>query len=82
VDQTLPRIVGGFPIPQSGGKPGYTGGQEIIVAEVRGGSNLTVAPFSADTIDGSTAAVPIAPRGSLTFISDGISNWITISVTP
>ena len=80
--QTLPKIIGGFLIPQSGGKPGYTGGQEIVVAEVKGGSNLSVKPSAGDTIDGDSVAVPIAAHGSRTFISDGISNWITISVTP
>lgn len=58
----------------------YTGGQEVVIAEVVGGAQLRVLPAANDTIDGTTNPVPIAARGSRTFISDGSSNWITISV--
>jgi len=57
----------------------YTGGQEVVVAEVAGGSKLKVRPTSGDTIDGSEDPVPIGKHGSRTFVSDGVSNWITIS---
>jgi hypothetical protein len=57
----------------------YTGGQEVVVAEVVGGTKLRVRPAPGDTIDGDTGPVPISKHGSRTFVSDGVSNWITIS---
>jgi hypothetical protein len=81
--QVLPEIANGFKI---GGVltgalsvPLYTGGQEIVVAEVCGGSKLKVSPSGNDTIDGETGPVHIGKHGSRTFASDGVSNWITIS---
>jgi hypothetical protein len=59
--------------------PLYTGGQEVVVAEVSGGSKLKVSPSGSDTIDGDTGPVHIGKHGSRTFASDGVSNWITIS---
>jgi hypothetical protein len=59
--------------------PLYTGGQEIVIAEVNGGSKLKVSPSGSDTIDGETGPVHIGKHGSRTFASDGVSNWITIS---
>jgi hypothetical protein len=56
----------------------YSGGQEVVVAEVVGGSRLKVRPSPGDTIDGGTV-VHIGKHGSRTFVSDGVSNWITIS---
>jgi len=79
--QPLPRIKGGFTMGAAGAVAVYTGGQEVIVAEVEGGQRLKVAPAQGDKIDGlPNAEVSIAPRGSRTFISDGLDNWITISV--
>jgi hypothetical protein len=75
--QTLLKIVGGFQIL---GLAMYTGGQELIVAEVAGGTHLKVAPFAGDTIDGDTGPVSISAHGSRTFVSDGVSHWITTSV--
>jgi hypothetical protein len=81
--QVLPGIANGFSI---GGGPNpalsvplYTGGQEIVIAEVNGGSKLKVSPSGSDTIDGETGPVHIGKHGSRTFASDGVSNWITIS---
>ncbi|MGC2420188.1 MAG: hypothetical protein WA405_00895 [Candidatus Acidiferrales bacterium] len=82
--QSLPAIAGGFTIGNTQ-IPLYSGGQEVVIAEVRGGTGLQVSPGmntttnKSDTIDGSTASVPIGAHGSRTFISDGASNWITIS---
>jgi hypothetical protein len=79
--QPLPRIIGGFTMGISGTVPVYSGGQEVIVAELEGGPRLRVAPAAGDKIDGvPNAEVKIAPRGSRTFVSDGLDNWITISV--
>ena len=59
----------------------YSGGQEVIVAELEGGPLLKVAPATGDKIDGvPNAEVRIAPHGSRTLVSDGVDNWITISV--
>ena len=83
--QDLPKIV---PTPDSTGTGFvigatrvdlYTGGQEVVVAEVAGGPKLKVRPTSGDTIDGSADPVPLGKHGSRTFVSDGVSNWITIS---
>ncbi len=81
--QPLPRIKGGFTMGAAGAVAVYTGGQEVVVAEVEGGPRLSVAPAQNDKIDGvPDAEVSIAPHGSRTFVSDGSDNWITISVVP
>jgi hypothetical protein len=76
--QKLPKIAGGFTV---GGTqiPLYSGGQEVVIAEVMGGTGLTVSPATGDKIDGQPGPVTIAKNGSRTLISDGVSNWITIS---
>jgi hypothetical protein len=76
--QDLPGIATGFVIGSTNVNL-YTGGQEVVVAEVAGGSKLKVRPTSGDTIDGSGNSVHIGEHGSRTFVSDGVSNWITIS---
>jgi len=75
--QDLPLIAHGFKIGNSSVEL-YSGGQEVVVAEVVGGSKLKVRPAPGDTIDGGTV-VHIGKHGSRTFVSDGVSNWITIS---
>lgn len=75
--QVLMKVVGGF---TNMGLAMYSGGQELVVAEVVGGTHLKVAPAAGDTIDGNVDPVPIAAHGSRTFVSDGVSNWITTSV--
>jgi len=40
---------------------------------------LKVRPAPGNTIDGSAHPVHIGKHGSSTFVSDGVSNWITIS---
>jgi hypothetical protein len=77
--QVLPGIASGFGVGGNVGVPLYTGGQELVVAEVSGGSKLKVSPSGSDTIDGDTDPVHIGKHGSRTFASDGVSNWITIS---
>jgi hypothetical protein len=81
--QVLPGIADGFKIGGTLTGPLavslYSGGQEVIVAEVIGGSKLKVSPSGSDTIDGDPGPVHIARHGSRTFASDGVSNWITIS---
>jgi hypothetical protein len=77
--QVLPLIAGGFGIAGNLSVPLYSGGQEVVVAEVAGGLHLKVAPSPGDTIDGHVNPVAIGKHGSRTFISDGVSNWITIS---
>jgi hypothetical protein len=83
--QDLPGIADGFTIGGSAVKL-YSGGQEVVVAEVVGGAHLKVRPASGDTIDGKSIPpgppVHIHKHGSRTFVSDGVSNWITISVVP
>jgi hypothetical protein len=76
--QKLPAIVDGFTIGNTQ-IPLYSGGQEVVVAEVVGGTGLKVSPSANDTIDGKTGVVPIGAFGSRTLASDGVSNWITIS---
>jgi len=78
--QVLPSISSGFTVGTST-VPVYSGGQEVVIAEVAGGNKLKVAPAPGDTIDGSADDVKIRRRGSKTFISDGLDNWITISET-
>jgi hypothetical protein len=75
--QPLPQIKGGFSV--RAGIPLYTGGQEIVVAEVAGGKKLSVQASSGDTIDGSAAAVRFRAHESRIFASDGESDWITIA---
>lgn len=77
--QVLPGIKNGFGIAGNINVPLYTGGQEVVVAEVAGGRHLKVISSPNNTIDGSTGPVHIGKHGSRTFISDGYSNWITIS---
>lgn len=77
--QVLPGIASGFGVGGNVSVPLYTGGQEVVVAEVIGGSKLKVSPSGSDTIDGDTGPVHIGKHGSRTFASDGVSNWITIS---
>lgn len=76
---TLPKIAGGFLFSAQDPMPLYTGGSEIIIAEVAGGNKLEVAPSAGDTIDGSTAPIKIKGHESRTLISDGAENWITIA---
>ena len=76
--QVLPRIATEFTIGNSTVSL-YSGGQEVVVAEVVGGSKLKVRPAPGDTIDGEASQVHIGKHGSRTFVSDGVSNWITIS---
>ena len=79
--QALPKIVGGFTMGAAGVVPVYSGGQEVIVAELEGGPLLRVSPTAGDKIDGVPGAeIKIARHGSRTFLSDGLDNWITISV--
>jgi hypothetical protein len=78
--QYLPKISSGFTIGNSS-VPLYSGGQEVVVAEVAGGPKLAVRPAQGDTIDGSPGEVKIGRRRSKTFISDGLDNWITIAQT-
>ena len=81
--QLLPEIVGGFTMGAAGAVAVYSGGQEVIVAELEGGPRLSVSPAAGDKIDGVPGAeIRIAPHGSRTFLSDGLDNWITISVVP
>jgi len=75
--QDLPSIADGFTIGNST-VPLYSGGQEVVVAEVAGGTHLHVRPHPGDTIDGN-GSVQIGKHGSRTFVSDGVSNWITTS---
>jgi hypothetical protein len=77
--QILPAIAGGFTIGNTQ-IPLYSGGQEVVVAEVMGGTGLKVSPATGDTIDGQPGPKTIAKNGSRTFISDGYNNWITISM--
>ncbi len=77
--QVLPGIASGFGVGGNVSVPLYTGGQEVVVAEVIGGSKLKVSPSGSDTNDGDTGPVHIGKHGSRTFASDGVSNWITIS---
>lgn len=77
--QDLPGITTGFKIGLAGVVNLYTGGQEVVVAEVVGGNHLSVRPAPGDTIDGDSGSVRIGKHGSKTFVSDGVSNWITIS---
>jgi len=86
--QVLPKIRGKaevtgepeFTVGQSDNIFLYSGGQELIVAEVAGGRNLTVRPATGDTVDLFRGLVHIDPLGSRTFVSDGVSNWITTSL--
>lgn len=75
--QLLPSIKGGFFV--RAGLPLYTGGQEIVVAEVAGGRHLQVQGSSGDTIDSSANPVKFGAYESRVFASDGESNWITIA---
>lgn len=77
--QGLPSIVNGFTIGGSSTVKLYTGSQEVVVAEVSGGTKLKVRSAPGGTIDGEGNAVHISKHGSRTFVSDGVSNWITIS---
>jgi hypothetical protein len=74
----IPQIAGGFLFSMQDRTVLYTGGQEIIVAEIAGGDKLQVRAAPGDTIDGSTAAVNIEAHQARTFASDGWNNWITI----
>jgi len=76
--QGLPWIAHGFTIGNSTVEL-YSGGQEVVVAEVVGEAHLAVRPHPGDTIDGASGPVHISKHGSRTFVSDGVSNWITIS---
>lgn len=75
--QTLPRIKGGFSVRS--GIPLYSGGQEMVVAEVGGGNKLEIIASPGDTIDGSAGAVRFKPHESRILASDGENNWITIA---
>jgi hypothetical protein len=75
----LPHIKSGFTFSAQLPVPLYTGGQEIVVAEVAGGDNLRVRAAAGNTIDGATEPVRIRAGESRIFASDGESNWITIA---
>ena len=74
---TLPPIKGGFSV--RAGIPLYTGGQEMVVAEVAGGKKLSVKASPGDTIDGAVDAVRFRAHESRIFASDGENDWITIA---
>jgi hypothetical protein len=76
-EQELPKIKGGFTMGVAGDVALYSGGQEVVVAEVTGGAHLKVRPSPGDTIDEFPGNVAIGAYESRTFISDGESNWIT-----
>lgn len=78
--QDLPSISSGFTIG-GGPVPLYSGGQEVVIAEVAGGTRLKVRPAPEDTLDGSPDEVKIGRLRSKTFVSDGLDNWITLSGT-
>jgi hypothetical protein len=75
--QPLPRIIGGFTMGLAGAVAVYSGGQEVVVAEISGGIGLNVCPDPHDTIDGFPGPVSIGAHESKTFVSDGVSNWMT-----
>jgi hypothetical protein len=50
-------------------------GQPIKIQETSGTAGLTVKPSAGNTINGSSDAVSVPPKGSLSFISDGLSEW-------
>lgn len=51
-------------------------GGTIAVKNVTASANaITLTPAGADTIDGAATAVIAVARGSLTIVSDGVSNW-------
>ena len=76
-EQVLPKIKGGFTIGIQGAVGLYSGGQEVVVAEITGGAHLRVRPTDGDTIDGFPGDVAIGAYEARTFISDGETNWIT-----
>lgn len=54
-----------------------TAGQPIVVKNTTSSTNaITIARSGADTIDGATSASIAVALGSLTFNSDGVSNWM------
>jgi hypothetical protein len=75
----LPNIKSGFKFSMQDPTDLYTGGQEIVVAEVAGGDNLRVQGQGGDTIDGSLEPVAINRHEARIFASDGQRNWITIA---
>jgi hypothetical protein len=75
--QTLPKIKGGFFV--RAGIALYTGGQELVIAEVGGGRKLQIKASAGDTIDGSAGAVRFRAHESRILASDGENDWITIA---
>ena len=68
-------------LPPAFNNPGVT----IIVKDVGGlaaVNNITVMPAGADTIDGAGAQVIAVSRGSLTFTSDGSTEWLVTAQVP
>lgn len=71
--QTLPIL------PQSGGF--RLDAKRIVIKEESNSPGLLVAPAGANTIEGAGASVAVPPGGSITFLSDGFSNWYIESVS-
>ena len=54
-------------------------GMAIVVKDLGGlapVNNITVTPSGSDTIDTSNAIIMVASRGSITFTSDGVDDWM------
>jgi hypothetical protein len=55
-------------------------GEQITIKNQSTSANvITILPTGGDTIDGGVSATIAAARGSLIFISDGISDWMAVS---
>jgi len=56
-------------------------GEMVLIKDVGGAAAanpITVAPSGADTVDGSLSAIISTNKGSLTLVSDGVSNWMIV----
>ena len=54
-------------------------GLSVVVKDIGGqaaANNITIAPQGSDTVDGGFAQFIAVARGSLTFTSDGVSDWL------
>ncbi len=61
-------------LPQANGSRGDA--RRVLIKEESGTTGLLVDGAGANTIEGLAAAVAVPAGGSITFLADGVSNWI------
>lgn len=82
IAQTLPKIRNAAPATGGQGQTdgtNYTGGQTLMIKNLIGANNVNVSPEAGDTIDGGAGPVAVAAGQCVSFLSDGVNNWLIVA---